>query len=405
MLAAPIPTNERERVGKLRSYNILDTLPEESFDRVTRLAADILDVPIALVSLVDSERQWFKSKVGLDADETSREISFCGHAIMGDDLFVIEDATKDARFADNPLVTAGLNIRFYAGAPLQTPDGLNIGTLCAIDDKPRQLNQRQRRLLLDLSHVIVDEMELRVALKESMNAVANEANERALQNDFVSAVTHELRTPLTSIQGSLKLIDAGAFGAVTDPLKQALDIASRNAATLLSLINDLLDFQQLGAGMMEFNFQAVSLERLVHETCENMAGFAARKDIAIDAMVEDDAVFLADAARLTQVISNVLSNAVKFSPTGGRISVIAKRTNTSVSIAFTDRGPGIPVEFRGKVFEKFARARGQTTGSGTGLGLAISKIIVEAHRGTIGFETSAQGTTFQVEIPLRQSLT
>jgi len=405
MLAPPIPTNEHERLGKLRSYNILDTLPEDSFDRVTRLAADILDVPIALVSLIDAERQWFKSKVGLGADETSREISFCGHAILGDDLFVIEDATKDTRFTDNPLVTDGPKIRFYAGAPLQTPDGLNVGTLCAIDDKPRTLDQRQRRLLLDLSHVIVDEMELRVALRESMNAVASEANERAMQNDFVSAVTHELRTPLTSIQGSLKLIDAGAFGAVTDPLKQALDIASRNAATLLNLINDLLDFQKLGAGMMEFNFEPVSLERLVHETCENMAGFAARKDVTIDAMIEDDAVFLADSARLTQVIRNVLSNAVKFSPTGGRISVIAKRGGTAVNIAITDRGPGIPDDFRGKVFEKFARARGQTTGSGTGLGLAISKIIVEAHRGSIGFETSAQGTTFHVDIPLRQSLT
>jgi signal transduction histidine kinase len=282
---------------------------------------------------------------------------------------------------------------------------LNIGTLCAIDDKPRTLDQRQRRLLLNLSHVIVDEMELRLALKESMTAVANGANERAMQNDFVSAVTHELRTPLTSIQGSLKLIDAGAFGTVPDPLKQALDIASRNTTTLLSLINDLLDFQKLGAGMMEFNFEPISLERLVHETCENMAGFAARKDVAIDALVEDDAVFLADTARLAQVVSNVLSNAVKFSPNGGRIGVLTKRTNTTVTIAVTDRGPGIPEEFRGKVFEKFARAKGQATGPGTGLGLAISKIIVEAHRGSIRFDTSAQGTTFYIELPLRQSLT
>lgn len=305
MLAPPIPPNEQVRIKKLRSYDVLDTLPEETFDRVTRLAADILDVPIALVSLIDSDRQWFKSKVGLEAEETSREISFCGHAILDDNLFVIEDATKDSRFADNPLVTDGLKIRFYAGAPLQTPDGLNIGTLCAIDDKPRTLDRRQRRLLLDLSHVIVDEMELRVALRESMTTAANEANERAMQNDFVSAVTHELRTPLTSILGSLKLIDAGAFGAVTDPLKQALDIASRNAATLLSLINDLLDFQKFGAGMMEFNFEPVSLEHLVRETCENMAGFAARREVAVDAMVAEDTVFLADSARLTQVISNI----------------------------------------------------------------------------------------------------
>lgn len=404
MLAPPIPTNEDERLAKLRSYQVLDSLPEESFDRVTRLAADILNVPIALVSLIDSDRQWFKSRVGLDAPQTDREISFCGHAILGNDVFVIEDATKDTRFSDNPLVKDGLKIRFYAGAPLHTPDGLNVGTLCAISQEPRQFSERERRLLADLALVVVDELELRIALRKSMTEVAHEATERALQNDFVSSVTHELRTPLTSIQGSLRLIDAGAFGQIPDSLKGALDIASRNASTLLNLINDLLDFQKLDAGKMEFTFEPVGSARLVTLACENMAGFAARKNVVIDVQAADDVVFMADGMRLTQVLTNILSNAVKFSPDGGQISARTIRGDEMVRFSISDRGPGMPEEFQSKVFEKFARAKNQATGPGTGLGLAISKVIVEAHRGKIWFETSAQGTTFHVELPIRQSL-
>lgn len=404
MLPPPVPQNEQQRLAKLQAYGVLDTLPEESFDRVTRLAADILNVPIALVSLIDSDRQWFKSKVGLAADETSREISFCGHAILGDGLFEIQDATKDERFVDNPLVTAGPEIRFYAGAPLTTPDGLNIGTLCAIDTKPRRLDERERRLLLDLSHVVVDELELRVALKDSMTTIANEVSQRSLQNDFVSAVTHELRTPLTSIQGALRLIEAGAFGAVSDKLTEALSIASRNSATLLNLINDLLDFQKFSAGNMKYHFEPVSSAKLLRETCENMAGFAALKEVSIDLLIKGDATFLADGARIGQVLANILSNAVKFSPSGGHVIATVTRDNGSVQFSITDNGPGIPEDFRGKIFEKFSQAKRQAKGSGTGLGLAISKVIVEAHRGSIRFETSPDSTTFFVDLPLRQSL-
>ena len=405
MLAPAIPDNETARLSKLRGYKILDTLPEESFDRVTRLVADLLDVPIALVSLIDSDRQWFKSRVGLDATETSREISFCGHAILDTDVFVVEDAALDGRFADNPLVTAGPSIRFYAGAPLRTPDGQNIGTLCAIDSKPRKLSERERRMMNDFAHVVVSELELRTAIMDSMSIAAQEANERALQNDFISDVTHELRTPLTSIHGALRLIEEGAFGQIDTPLKNALDIASRNSVTLLGLINDLLDFQKLGAGKMEFNFKPVNSGQLLRVVCEDMTGFAARRNVTIEVSVENDTVFLADNLRIAQVLTNILSNAVKFSPKGGHVTAKSSCTKDRAHFTITDRGPGIPKDFQDKVFEKFTRAKVQATGPGTGLGLAISKIITDAHRGTIGFETSAAGTTFRLDLPLRQSLT
>ena len=139
MTPAPLPADEDERLSALRALLLLDTPPEERFDRLARFVAEQLDVPIALLTLVDGQRQWFKARVGIDATETPRDISFCGHAIMKNDLFIVEDASRDPRFSDNPLVTGEPHIRFYAGAPLSAPGGHRIGTLCVIDTVPRTL--------------------------------------------------------------------------------------------------------------------------------------------------------------------------------------------------------------------------------------------------------------------------
>lgn len=147
MTPAPIPADEADRLTALRELLLLDTPPEERYDRLARFAAEQLNVPISLLTLVDGQRQWFKSRIGLEVAETARDISFCGHAIMKSELFVIEDASVDPRFFDNPLVTGEPNIRFYAGAPLQDIRGHNIGTLCVIDTKPRKLDQVELAIL------------------------------------------------------------------------------------------------------------------------------------------------------------------------------------------------------------------------------------------------------------------
>jgi GAF domain-containing protein len=169
-MATQVTPNEKKRLKVLWQYDVLDTVPEEMFDDLTELAARICEAPIGLISLVDENRQWFKSRVGVTVSETSRDVSFCAHAIRQNGLFIVPDATKDPRFADNPLVRSDPKIRFYAGAPLITPDGYALGTLCVIDKVPRDLRPQQRQALTVLSRHVMTQLELRRHTRELAEA-------------------------------------------------------------------------------------------------------------------------------------------------------------------------------------------------------------------------------------------
>lgn len=823
------PVNETDRLASLCQLNILDTDPEEGFDRITRIAASHFKVPIALVSLVDSDRQWFKSTQGLDASETSRDISFCGHAILGQDIFYIPDTLEDERFFDNPLVTDSPNIRFYAGAPLSLPNGTKMGTLCIIDRFPRTVSDEDLRVLRDLADCVEQELirtslvkltdqlrtseerlqrsqdfsdigiwdwniktgeafwsdkliehfgfekdvkhtfdnfisaihpedrqivldafdhgvkygekfdcEYRVArpdgsihwlhgigdvlsaengrsllmsgsshditerkfqeekislnkqlldvlhkaqskfimqqdptvafkglLTEILDITASEygfigeilhtrenapflklyaatnnekdpqtrqfyddiaptglnfhdmdnlfgwiatsgemlisndpdrhpkntglpenhpdfkaflgvpfhhgkkligllalanrpggydqslvdflrplisassniiqavrteqtlrdrearisailnnvvdgivtidklgvietfnpaaerlfgynadeviglnvkclmpepyrnEHDRFLQNyrdtgeakiigsgrevvgqrkdfstfpmelavgemevagnqmftgivrdiserkqaermktEFISTVSHELRTPLTSIKGSLGLIQSGAIGELPDKLSSMLSIAYNNSDRLIRLINDILDTEKIGAGMMDFRIAPMDLGLLLEQAIEANKGYGERHGVNFVLSSElTEARVEGDHDRLMQVLANLMSNAVKFSPEGGNVELSLSRQDGNFRVAVSDRGSGIPEDFRDKVFGRFHQADSSDSRKkgGSGLGLNITRAIVEHHGGTIYFETeSDKGTTFFVDLPVLQ---
>lgn len=201
MRAPKIPDNEEARLEELASYSVLDTPPEQAYDDIVALAARLLNVPTALVSLVDESRQWFKARVGLDATETSREVSFCGHAVADGELLLVPDATKDIRFVDNPLVMGDPLIRFYVGAPLRTPSGHVLGTLCALDQVPRAPTPDQVEALEMLARQVVSQLELRRGLAEARRAreESEHANQRAERSEAARHRFFELSRDLLCI--------------------------------------------------------------------------------------------------------------------------------------------------------------------------------------------------------------
>ena len=205
------PENEERRLRTLRSLDVLDTLPEDRFDRLTRLAKRMFDVPIALVSLVDENRQWFKSCIGLPVLETSRDVSFCGHTILGDEIFLIPDATKDKRFVDNPLVTGEPHIRFYAGCPLQATDGSKLGTLCIIDEQPRNLTAEDLDALRDLEAMVEGELAaVELANRDELTEISN-------RRGFVMLAEHGLHICIRqSLPACLVFFDLDDFKHIND---------------------------------------------------------------------------------------------------------------------------------------------------------------------------------------------
>lgn len=396
MISAPLPVDEGARLASLRQLKVLDTAPEPELDDLVSLVAFICGTPMALVSLVDQDRQWFKSRLGVEEQETPRAISFCQYAILHRRLFVVQDATRDERFMDSPLVTAGPRIRFYAGAPLLDDDGHALGTLCTMDRVPRELSPQQQNALLTLARQASAHLRLRKAYDDLRRL-------EELRDSLTHMIVHDLRQPLQALIGGLETLPL--LGELNDEQREFVEISADGGETLLGMINDLLDISKMESGTLELERTLLDPCPVVERAAAQVRQLALAKNlhVRVDATSSGE-VTLADPDKLRRVVVNLLGNAIKFTPPGGTITVSVQPRDPggTCRISVADTGEGIPREAFERIFEKFGQVESRKAGRkmSTGLGLTFCKMVVEAHGGRIWVESEpGRGSVFSFTLP------
>lgn len=399
------PEREAVRLAAIERYEILDSPREETFDRIASVASAVLGTSMALITLVDRERSWHKAELGMGIDEMPRADEMCDTVISQDGVFVINDAHQAPRDVVMPMLKAGL--RFYAGAPLRTYDGVKIGTLCAIDTEPHEVTERQKQVLLDLAKVVIDEMELRVAARKMAAADAelrrlNHELEAASRNksEFLASMSHELRTPLNGILGASELLGQGLFGPLNEKQQEYVGDIQQSGAHLLRLIDDVLDLSRIEAGQFALQREAIDVASLMQGCAAVVRGLASSRSVELAVEPPRETLTLhADERRMTQVACNLLSNALKFSPPGGNVTFRSWRDGDTVVFAVEDQGPGIPHEAQDRIFEQFYRVASDS--EGTGLGLPLAKQLLQLHGGRVWLESEpGRGSRFYFSLPL-----
>lgn len=402
-------TYELERLAALQSYHILDTEQEVDFDEIVDLASKICNKPISLISLVDDKRQWFKAKVGLNISETPVEIAFCKHAIEHNNLFLIEDATLDERFKNNPLVTNHPDIRFYAGTPLQTIDGYNIGTLCVLDNEPGQITLQQQEALTILGKQVMKQLELRRALN-NQNRILRELEQQRnemqrllnFKDKVFAIISHDLRGPIGGIGQVLDMIKSGAITA--QDFEMAIPTLQTQVAYAEDTLNNLLSWAQSHEKGFIAEKKPTELHQLVNELVNGLQDSAAQKSVSISTNISSNIQSVQlDAHSLIIVLRNLIKNSIKFCRKGDKVSIETRLENNALQFCIKDTGVGFDDEVASKLFkeDEHITTYGTANEKGTGLGLLICKNLIEQSGGTIWAEGKPnQGATFCFIIPL-----
>jgi signal transduction histidine kinase len=402
-MQAALPDNELDRLNALYALDILDSAPEQDFDDIVQLASNVCGTPMSLVTLVDTDRQWFKARVGTDLTETSRELSFCAHAILGRDLLVVPDATKDARFADNPSVDMDGGIRFYAGAPLVTTEGYALGTLCVLDNTPRHLDIEQLQALRALARQVTSQMELRRHSIALANTTARLQELERRKDDLAGLVGGDLRAPLRLFSSYLEKL--GKTGRHDAEMAELVGRATAgHIRGFLDLLHHLNSMAEAGYGSESLHMRQIDLTRVTQRAVEAVRPIAASKQIWILNQAGGPAIpIIADPVRLEQVLTHLLFAAVKYTPAGGRVRVgTESESGPTVRLDDMDLPDGLRPELFPHLFYGAIANPSETLGPDHGL--AVAKKILDAHHATVALsDRPGDGTSLHVVFPFAQS--
>lgn len=389
--ATIIPENDSRRLEKLYEYQILDTHSEDSFDKIALLAAQIFNTTSAFISFVDRDRVFFKSNLSLLPEtQIRRKDSLCTLAILNANVTVFNDTHTSPDLMDSPYVAPEDGIRFYAAAPLRTPEGYMVGAICVMDTEPREVTDSQVDMLKTLAKIVIDKLENRMRYRKSIQS----------HIDLMNIAMHEIKNPLASINLANDIIkkDPSTSGRMTDMIK---DSVKRIQAKL----SDVLKQSEQEEMEIVLSIEEINLNEMFNRLLDNFELLAQRKQQLIELECEPLPVINADKAKISDILHNLLSNAIKYSYPGSTIKIIGRDMGNFIDIEVKDEGQGLSADEMDRLFTKFAKLSSKPTGkeTSTGLGLSITKSFVELHKGTIRAVSPGKnkGTSFIVSLPVR----
>ncbi|MDF2450065.1 MAG: histidine kinase response regulator hybrid protein [Bacteroidota bacterium] len=381
---------EKERLKSLESYSILDSLPEKDYDDLTTIAAEICGTPISLVTLVDENRQWFKSHHGVNITETPIEYAFCSHTISSSEkIFIVNDSREDERFHDNPLVTHSPHVIFYAGVPLINHEGLPLGTLCVIDHKPRNLNERQITSLKALASQVMNLLELRKNKNDLEKALKIVQENNFELERFAYIAAHDLKSPLNNISALTGILRDSMGSEISDETQQIISHIESSSDKLKTLIDALLNYSK-ATQVVKHTKTDVDLTNLRNE----LSGLFKFKDNFNFRVLSSLSTITVNKIAIDQILLNLIANAIKYSDKDiVKIDLHITDQGDRYEFHFIDNGPGFTNEKLDKAFDIFETFNtvDKYGRSGNGIGLAIVKKTIESLGGTIYIDSEHKG--------------
>lgn len=395
-----IPANDTERVAALQRYGIFNAPAEAAFDNIADLARTIFNVPIAHISFLDAEHEFVMASSGLgEIGLVDRGESLCALTLLKPEVLVIEDATKEPLLKDHPFVFGEFGLRFYAAAPIVTPDGYIIGTICLVDRQPRTITPHEADILKNLAKVTMEQVELRRAKAEHqahLNFLISQKDE------FIGVASHELKTPLTSLKACLQLMERVQPSPDIPHLAQLIQKANENLNKLHSLVNDMLTVNRITTGLLTPQKTHFDIMAAINACTSDIPNLDL---LMIDMPGQQQLTVYADPNQIAQAIRNLVDNAKKYATGSSKIQIKLSTANHMATVKITDEGPGIPKHRLPRIFERYNTYNSKMQLSGLGLGLYISADMIKSNGGEIGVESElGKGTTFWFTLPLSEKV-